>query len=54
MTISAEAVAPGIVEPAHESKVPTPLSVIAWLSIAAAVLSLIIAAALSLIICLAS
>jgi hypothetical protein len=34
----------------HEPKIPTPLSVIAWLSMAATVLSLMIAAALSLIV----
>jgi len=53
MTVSAKAAAPGIVEPADVPKISTPLGVIAWLSMAAAVLSLIIAAALSLIICLA-
>jgi hypothetical protein len=53
MTISAEAAAPEIVEPGDEPKIPTPLSVIGWLSMAAALLSLLIAAALSLIVCLA-
>lgn len=53
MTVGAQAVAPRIVEPADEPKISTPLGVIARLSMAAAVLSLTIAAALSLIICLA-
>jgi|HubBroStandDraft_2_1064218.scaffolds.fasta_scaffold4118186_1 hypothetical protein len=50
MTVSVEAVAQDNPLPAPEPKISTPLSVIAWLSIAAAGLSLIIAAGLSLIV----
>ena len=50
MTISPAAVAPGNIERAREPGISTPLSVIAWLSMAAVVLSLMIGAALSLII----
>lgn len=50
MTISAGAVAPGTLVQAHQPEMATALSVIAWLSVAATVLSLIIGAALSLII----
>jgi hypothetical protein len=50
MTISLAEVARENVLQALEPKVSTPLGVIAWLSMAAVVLSLIIAAGLSLII----
>jgi hypothetical protein len=50
MTIGLAAVEPERVVSAYEPGISTPLSVIAWLSMAATVLSLIIAAALSLIV----
>jgi hypothetical protein len=50
MTISPAAVAPVNIVAAHEPGISTPLSVVAWLSMAAVVLSLMIGAAFSLII----
>jgi len=50
MTVSLTAVAQENVLQAIKPKISTPLGVIAWLSIAAVALSLIIAAGLSLII----